>query len=395
MDVALFDYELPPELIAQEPAEPRDSSRLLVVDRARGTWVDRRFSDLPAFLREGDCLVANQSRVIPARLLGTLEPGGHPVELLLLRPVDGERWEALVRPGRRCRAGARVSVAAGAARVRIVAEKEDGVREVDGRGALARARDCSTATGCRPCPRTSPDTTRPSPTIASGTRRCTRGTTGAVAAPTAGLHFTPELLGALGATASRSTSSRCTSGVGTFRPVRAERVEEHRMAAEHVEISARRRPRRSIGPAAEGRRIVAVGTTTVRALEWAARRTAGVRPAAGPTDLFITPAIASARSTRSSRTSTSRARRCSLLVAGLLPGASALLGAYAHAVAARYRFYSYGDAMLDRVTSVRMRAVELRVVRTDRRRARRAGCAPPHGDGRDAGLHAGRRRWGR
>src|SRR4249919_1377082 len=130
MDVALFDYELPPELIAQQPAEPRDSSRLLVVDRARGTWVDRRFSDLPGFLREGDCVVANQSRVIPARLLGTLEPGGHPVELLMLRPIDGERWDALVRPGRRCRAGARVSVAAGAARVRIVAEKEDGVREV-------------------------------------------------------------------------------------------------------------------------------------------------------------------------------------------------------------------------------------------------------------------------
>src|SRR5262247_155416 len=112
MDVALFDYELPPELIAQEPAEPRDASRLLVVHRERGTWEDRTFRDLPSFLREGDCVVANESRVIPARLLGVLEPGGHPVELLMLRPVEGEgeRWDALVRPGRRCRAGARVRV---------------------------------------------------------------------------------------------------------------------------------------------------------------------------------------------------------------------------------------------------------------------------------------------
>src|SRR5262245_59891584 len=128
MDVAMFDNELPPDLIAQEPAEPRDASRLLVVDRGTGTWQDRSFRDLPSFLREGDCVVANESRVIPARLLGALEPGGHQVELLMLRSVDGERWDALVRPGRRCRTGARVRV--GAAVVHILAEKADGVREV-------------------------------------------------------------------------------------------------------------------------------------------------------------------------------------------------------------------------------------------------------------------------
>ena len=110
MDVALFDYELPSELIAQEPAEPRDSSRLLVLDRAQGTWEDRRFSDLPRSCEQGDCVVANESRVMPARLLGALEPGGHAVELLMLRPVAGGRWDALVRPGRRCRAGTQVSV---------------------------------------------------------------------------------------------------------------------------------------------------------------------------------------------------------------------------------------------------------------------------------------------
>src|SRR5262245_32220043 len=143
MELGLFDYHLPPELIAQEPAEPRDASRLLVLDRQNGSWRDDSFRSLPALLRPGDCLVANESRVIPARLLGVLEPAGRPVEVLMLRPVlpppgqakepipsSGERWEALVRPGRRCRAGACVSVAAGMARVRVVAERGEGIREV-------------------------------------------------------------------------------------------------------------------------------------------------------------------------------------------------------------------------------------------------------------------------
>ena len=108
MDVSEFEYQLPSDLIAQEPAEPRDSSRLLVLDRERGAWQDRGFAELAELLRPGDCLVANRSRVIPARLLGVAEPGGQAVELLLLRPVGDERWEAMVRPGRRCRVGARI-----------------------------------------------------------------------------------------------------------------------------------------------------------------------------------------------------------------------------------------------------------------------------------------------
>ena len=124
MDLSLFEYHLPPELIAQEPAEPRDASRLLVVDRARRSWQDRRFGELPALLGPGDCLVANESKVIPARLLGTREADGRPLELLMLRPLAVTRWEALVRPGRRCRVGARVLVAAGAARATVVAQAD-------------------------------------------------------------------------------------------------------------------------------------------------------------------------------------------------------------------------------------------------------------------------------
>jgi len=129
MDVGLFDYDLPPELIAQEPAEPRDASRLLALERATGRIDDRRFSDLEGLLRPGDCLVANHTRVIPARVLGMGE-GGRPVELLFLRPVDEERWEAMVRPGRRCRVGARIEVAGGAARARVVGEGREGTRVI-------------------------------------------------------------------------------------------------------------------------------------------------------------------------------------------------------------------------------------------------------------------------
>src|SRR3990172_7112542 len=131
MDIALFDYELPAERIAQEPAEPRDASRLLVLDRARGAREDARFSDLPRWLRAGDCLVVNESRVIPARFLGALERAGRPVEILMPRPLDGGRWEALVRPGKRCGLGAQVTLAGGAARATVIERRALGARVVE------------------------------------------------------------------------------------------------------------------------------------------------------------------------------------------------------------------------------------------------------------------------
>src|SRR5678816_177744 len=279
MDVTQFDYELPSDLIAQEPAEPRDSARLLVMDRAHGTWVDRRFSDLPAFLQEGDCVVANQSRVIPARLLGTLEPGGYPVELLMLRPVDGERWDALVRPGRRCRTGALVSVAAGAARVRIIAEKEDGVREV-----LVEAPwpvlELLDHHGLPPLPPYIARHDTPMPDDRQRYQTVYARHDGSIAAPTAGLHFTPELLGRIGAIGAEVHFLTLHVGAGTFRPLRAERVEEHRIAAENVEISAETAAAVNRARAA-GRRVVAVGTTTTRALEWAATADGRLRAVRG------------------------------------------------------------------------------------------------------------------
>ena len=131
MDLALFDYHLPPTQIAQEPAEPRDASRLLRLDRPTRAWREHRFSDLPHLLRPGDCVVVNTSRVIPARLLGAIEPGGRAAELLLLREVSATRWEALVRPGRRCRRGARIALAGGVAAATVVEERGGGVLVVE------------------------------------------------------------------------------------------------------------------------------------------------------------------------------------------------------------------------------------------------------------------------
>jgi S-adenosylmethionine:tRNA ribosyltransferase-isomerase len=343
MDVALLDYSLPPDLIAQEPAEPRDASRLLVLDRGRGAWEDRRFGDLPALLRAGDCLVANRSRVIPARLLGTAVDGGQPVELLLLRPVADGRWEALVRPGRRCRVGARVDLADGAARARIVGEAPTGARVIEIEAPWP-VRELMERHGLPPLP---PYITRhdaPKPEDRERYQTVYARDDGSVAAPTAGLHFTPGLLAGL---ASRGVAIHYLTlhvGPGTFRPLRAARLDAHRMEAEPIEIPAV--TARAVGEARrDGRRVVAVGTTTTRALEWAAGEDGRLREGAGEADLFIRPGHRF-RVVDALLTNFHLPRSTLLALVAALAGRDLILDAYRHAVAARYRFYSYGDAML-------------------------------------------------
>src|SRR6185503_13764208 len=287
MDVSLFDYDLPAELIAQEPVDPRDASRLLVLDRGRGVWEDRMFGDLPGLLRPGDCLVANRSRVIPARLLGTAVEGGRPVELLMLRAVGEGRWEALVQPGRRCRVGARVERAGGVARARIVGEGTSGARVVEIEGPWP-VRELLERHGLPPLP---PYITRhdaPKPEDRARYQTVYARDYGSVAAPTAGLHFTPESLARL---AERSVAVHYLTlhvGPGTFRPLRAARLDEHRMESEPIEI-----PEATAHAVHEakrdGRRVVAVGTTTTRALEWAAGEDGRLREGPGAADLFIRP----------------------------------------------------------------------------------------------------------
>ena len=343
MDASLFEYDLPRDLIAQEPAEPRDASRLLVVNRARGSWEDWRFGDLLRLLRPGDCLVANQSKVIPARLPATLEADGRPVELLMLRSLGGTRWEALVRPGRRCRAGARVLVAAGAARATVVAQADAGMRILD-LDAPWPARELLERYGLPPLPPYIARHDAPKPEDRHRYQTVYASHEGSVAAPTAGLHFTPELIERLRERGVEFHHLTLHVGLGTFRPLRVLQVEAHRMAQEEVEIPAETAD--AVNRArAEGRRVIAVGTTTTRALEWASSARGRVRAGRGAADLYIYPGY-SFKAIDGLITNFHLPRSTLLLLVSAFCGRELLLAAYRHAVAARYRFYSYGDAML-------------------------------------------------
>ncbi|HET9856065.1 MAG TPA: tRNA preQ1(34) S-adenosylmethionine ribosyltransferase-isomerase QueA [Methylomirabilota bacterium] len=345
MDVALFDYELPAELIGQEPAEPRDASRLLVLDRGRRAWEDRSFAELPELLRAGDCLVANRSRVIPARLLGTAVEGGWPVELLLLRPVGDGRWESLVQPGRRCRVGARVELAGGAARAWIVGEAASGARVVEIEAPWP-VRELLERHGLPPLPPYIARHDAPKPEDRERYQTVYARDDGSVAAPTAGLHFTPELLGRLAARGIAVHYLTLHVGPGTFRPLRATRLDDHHMEAEPIEIP--QATARAVGEAKrDGRRVVAVGTTTTRALEWAMAEDGRLREGAGAADLFIRPGHRF-RAVDALVTNFHLPRSTLLVLVAALAGRDLILDAYRHAVAARYRFYSYGDAMLIR-----------------------------------------------
>jgi S-adenosylmethionine:tRNA ribosyltransferase-isomerase len=343
MDVSLFEYDLPLELIAQEPAEPRDASRLLVVNRARGTWQDRRFGDVSALLGPGDCLVANQSKVIPARLLGTLEADGRPVELLMLRPLAGTRWEALVRPGRRCRAGARVLVAGGAARATVMAQADAGVRILDV-DAPWPVRELLDRHGLPPLPPYIARHDAPKPLDRERYQTVYARHEGSIAAPTAGLHFTTELIQRLRDLGVEFHHLTLHVGPATFRPLRVARVEAHRMDREDLEIPEETADAVNCARA-EGRRVIAVGTTTTRALEWAAGSSRRVRAGRGAADLYIYPGY-SFKAIDGLITNFHLPRSTLLLLVSALCGRELLLAAYRHAVAARYRFYSYGDAML-------------------------------------------------
>jgi S-adenosylmethionine:tRNA ribosyltransferase-isomerase len=340
MDLALFDYELPPDRIAQYPAERRDASRLLVLDRAARRWEDRMFPDLPDLLRPGDCLVVNDSRVIPARLLGTL-PGGVAIELLFLREIDACRWEVLVKPAKRCPMGAVITL--GEVQARVVEAGHEGRRVIEVEG-ITSVPDFLERHGLPPLPPYIRRYLKPGAEDWERYQTVYARPEGSVAAPTAGLHFTDELLEKLRERRVEVRPLTLHVGPGTFRPIRVARVEAHRMEAERVEISeataiAVNRAK------AESRRVVAVGTTTTRALESAADEKGQVRPFSGDADLFIFPGhrfqVVDALLTNF------HLPRSSLLVlVSAFAGRELILDAYRHAIEVGYRFYSYGDAVL-------------------------------------------------
>jgi len=339
VDLSEFDYDLPPERIAQAPAPSRDASRLLLIDRARQTFEDHVFAELPELLRPGDCLVVNDSRVIPARVQAR-DAGGRAVELLFFEREDDRRWRALVRPGRRCRAGAELVV--GQARLRIVGVAAAGPRLVERLDGTIE--DLMREHGLPPLP---PYIARfAAPTAEDWERYQTvyARPPGSVAAPTAGLHFTPAMLAGLRARGVELHELTLHIGPGTFRPIKVPEVEAHTLPPERMSIppstaDAVNRAR------AEGRRVIAVGTTTTRALESVAGADGQLHPLDGEAGLYITPGYRF-RVVDALLTNFHLPRSSLLVLVAAFAGRELVLKAYAHAIHAGYRFYSYGDATL-------------------------------------------------
>jgi len=346
VQVTDFDYVLPLERIAQEPTAARGASRLMVMDRAGANPVDAVVADLPRFLRSGDLLVVNNSRVFPARLLGRRVPSGGRVECLLLARLDESRWDALMHPGQKLRVGERVVFEGAGAQLwaEVLARRFHGRRVV--RLWSERGLDVEVAIdrlGHVPLP---PYIKRPD-SLQDRDRYQTvfARVRGSVAAPTAGLHFDEPLLSALAAAGVERATITLHVGYGTFKPVRTETVEEHQVDPEPFAIDedAARAINRALD---EDRRIVAVGTTTTRTLETAVAHGQGrVLPGTGVTDLFIYPGYRFA-AVGALVTNFHLPRSSLLMLVAAFAGRERTLAAYRDAVARGYRFYSYGDAML-------------------------------------------------
>jgi S-adenosylmethionine:tRNA ribosyltransferase-isomerase len=366
MLLSQFDYDLPPDLIAQEPAAERDASRLLVLDRASGRIEHRIFADFPEYLQPGDVLVLNDTRVMPARLFGVYDDGKS-VEILLVRPAGEHCWEAMVKPAKPARVGRRLLLACGHLETTVVTLGIHGRRilrlpaDVDLRRILE-------SYGVVPLP---PYIKRRAASREPSTEKETQGALrdldsqlstldsdreryqtvyaredGAVAAPTAGLHFTPELIGRIRDLGVRICPVTLHVGPGTFLPVRTEDLSEHRMESERYTIPAGTAD--TVNSAKrERRRVVAVGTTSVRSLEHAATGRRMLPAGSGDADLFITPGFLF-RMVDAFLTNFHLPRSTPLILVAAFAGLDSTRRAYLEAIARRYRFYSYGDAMLIR-----------------------------------------------
>ncbi len=340
-----YFYDLPQELIAQEPIEPRDHSRLLVLDRQTGGIQDRHFYNLEEFLKPGDCLILNDSRVLPARLYGRKKDTGASVELLLLHPQGQDRWEVLAGPGRRAKPGNILVFGDGLLEAEVLDVVEEGNRLVEFRynrngpnggnfySLLERI-------GEMPLPHY----------ITHHLENAERYQTvysrepGSAAAPTAGLHFTPELLDRLRAKGINTGFVTLHVGLGTFRPVKEENITDHKMHSEHYELSAEtaaliNRTR------AQGGRVIAVGTTSCRTLESIGLTDGRIEPAEGWTSIFIYPGYPF-QVLDGLLTNFHLPESTLIMLVSAFAGYEQTMAAYAHAVKERYRFFSFGDAML-------------------------------------------------
>jgi len=352
MRVEDLDFHLPKERIAQRPLERRDDSRLLELDRATGAFVDRRFRDFPSLLAGGDLVVLNNARVIPARLFGRRvsrkDTEADEVEVFLLRRVGQDTWEALVRPGRKMPVGARVTFGSSQLEADVISREEAGLRRVHFRSRDAKGvSEYLDELGHVPLPPYIDRADEPADRERYQTVFSKAGA--AVAAPTAGLHFTPEILQAIRDRGVELCELTLDVGLGTFQPVHTETLEAHPIHAESYEIPVKSGEKIKAAKAAH-RRVVAIGTTVVRALEDSAARAAeqgrsdAVLAGRCEARLFITPGHRF-RVADALLTNFHLPRSTLLALVFAFAGRDRVLAAYRHAVEACYRFYSYGDCM--------------------------------------------------
>ncbi|NLM73252.1 MAG: tRNA preQ1(34) S-adenosylmethionine ribosyltransferase-isomerase QueA [Clostridiaceae bacterium] len=339
MNLKDFWYDLPERLIAQNPLEKRDMSRLLVVDRKKDAFEHRLFKDLPEYLEPGDCIVINNTRVIPARLLGEKENSGGKIEFVLLKRIDQDVWEVILKPGRRAKPGARFVFGNGILKAEILEIVEEGNRIVKFYydGVFEEVLD---KVGIVPLP----------PYIHATLEDKERYQTvyskinGSAAAPTAGLHFTPELFEVLKQKGIKVAEVTLHVGLGTFRPVKTQNIHEHHMHKEYY----------SIGPEAcavinetkeKGKRVVAVGTTSVRVLETVSGENGRISPASGETDIFIYPGY-KFKMVDALITNFHLPESTLIMLVSAFAGKDRIMEAYKEAISKEYRFFSFGDAML-------------------------------------------------
>ncbi|MCX7920673.1 MAG: tRNA preQ1(34) S-adenosylmethionine ribosyltransferase-isomerase QueA [Clostridia bacterium] len=339
MRVSDFYYDLPEELIAQEPIKDRHMSRLMVIDRDNGNIEHRIFRDVINYLKEGDCLVLNNTRVIPARLLGEKEGTTGKIEFVLLKKVNGDVWEVILKPGRRAKPGARFVFGNGELKAEVIDIVEEGNRLVrfEYDGVFEQILD---RVGIMPLP----------PYITKRLEDSERYQTvyskqkGSAAAPTAGLHFTNELLAELEGKGVKLAYVTLHVGLGTFRPVKAENILEHKMHSEFFSISDEACDK--INTTKEkGNKVVAVGTTSCRVMETVGSDDGRVKPGSGWTDIFIYPGY-NFKIVDSLITNFHLPESTLIMLVSALAGKEKMLEAYKIAVNERYRFFSFGDAML-------------------------------------------------
>ncbi len=338
MKVSDFNYELPKELIAQVPIENRDSSRLMLLNRKKQTIEDKVFKDIIDYLEPGDCLVRNNTKVIPARLYGIKEQTGAHVEFLLLNRIEKDIWEVMVNPGKKLLPGAKVDFGDGLLKAEILDKMEGGSRKVQFtyEGIFNEILD---QIGLMPLP----------PYIKETLQDKNRYQTvyakyeGSAAAPTAGLHFTEELLEKIKQKGVEIANVTLHVGIGTFRPVKVENIEEHDMHSEHYYIKAE--DAEKINRAKQnGKRVIAVGTTSCRVLESVADENGRVKEVEGDTSIFIYPGY-TFKCIDALITNFHLPESTLIMLVSALAGKEYIMKAYQHAVEEKYRFFSFGDAM--------------------------------------------------